>query len=96
MEALRQGGRDAHSEPMSEVRALLTELSRSRARQGFTPSETALGILTLKQCSPPSLDRFRELVLKAPADPELLCDHLLTTSGENKEDDMAIVTATLS
>lgn len=31
-----------------ELRAVLAELSRSRARRGFTPSETALGIFSLK------------------------------------------------
>lgn len=33
---------------LGEVRAALAELSRSRARNGFTPSETALGIFSLK------------------------------------------------
>jgi rsbT co-antagonist protein RsbR len=33
---------------LGELRATLDELSRSRARNGFTPSETALGILSLK------------------------------------------------
>ncbi len=31
-----------------ELRAVLAELSRSRARNGFTPSETALGMFSLK------------------------------------------------
>jgi rsbT co-antagonist protein RsbR len=31
-----------------ELRAVLAELSRSRARRGFTPGETALGIFSLK------------------------------------------------
>jgi rsbT co-antagonist protein RsbR len=33
----------------TELRAALDELSRSRARGGFTPSETALGIFALKE-----------------------------------------------
>jgi rsbT co-antagonist protein RsbR len=33
---------------LGELRATLAELSRSRARNGFTPSETALGIFSLK------------------------------------------------
>jgi rsbT co-antagonist protein RsbR len=53
--ALGQGAQDAHSEHMSEVRALLTELSRSRARQGFTPSETATSIFALKRVLEPVL-----------------------------------------
>jgi rsbT co-antagonist protein RsbR len=32
-----------------ELRASLDELSRSRARDGFTPSETALGVFSLKE-----------------------------------------------
>jgi rsbT co-antagonist protein RsbR len=31
-----------------ELRAVLAELSRSRARRGFSPSETALGVFSLK------------------------------------------------
>ena len=33
---------------LGELRAALAELSRSRARNGFTPSETALGVFALK------------------------------------------------
>jgi rsbT co-antagonist protein RsbR len=39
-------GADEHA--AGELRATLDELSRSRARNGFTPSETALGVFTLK------------------------------------------------
>src|ERR1700760_4993303 len=38
----------ADTEAVGELRAALAELSRSRARNGFTPSETALGIFALK------------------------------------------------
>ncbi len=38
----------ADEQALGELRAALAELSRSRARNGFTPSETALGILSLK------------------------------------------------
>jgi len=38
----------AGEQAMGELRAALTELSRSRARNGFTPSETALGMFALK------------------------------------------------
>jgi rsbT co-antagonist protein RsbR len=37
---------DEHA--MGELRAALDELSRSRARNGFTPSETALGVFAAK------------------------------------------------
>ena len=38
----------ADEEASGELRAALTELSRSRARNGFTPSETALAVFSLK------------------------------------------------
>ncbi|HEV2638632.1 MAG TPA: RsbRD N-terminal domain-containing protein [Actinocrinis sp.] len=37
-----RGDLDAHGEAFAEARALLTELSRTRARQGFSPTETAI------------------------------------------------------
>ncbi|AZS88734.1 STAS domain-containing protein [Streptomyces griseoviridis] len=55
VEALRQGATDVHAEQMSEVRALLTELSRNRARQGFSPSETAVSVFALKGILEPAL-----------------------------------------
>ncbi|MER5766159.1 STAS domain-containing protein [Streptomyces sp. NPDC001985] len=55
VEALRAGARDALGEELSELRALLTELSRNRARQGFTPSETALSVFALKRVLEPVL-----------------------------------------
>ncbi len=39
-------GADEHA--AGELRAVLAELSRSRARNGFTPSETALSVFSLK------------------------------------------------
>jgi rsbT co-antagonist protein RsbR len=39
-------GTDEHA--AGELTAVLTELSRSRARNGFTPRETALGVFALK------------------------------------------------
>ncbi|MFF2699626.1 STAS domain-containing protein [Streptomyces cyaneofuscatus] len=55
VEALASGGEDARGDNLSETRALLTELSRNRARQGFTPSETAIGVLALKKALEPAL-----------------------------------------
>ena len=40
-------GADEHAD--GELRAALDELSRARARDGFTPSETALGVFALKE-----------------------------------------------
>ncbi|MEU6444198.1 STAS domain-containing protein [Streptomyces sp. NPDC047046] len=47
--ALRAGSLDHRAEPYTEVRGLLVELSRNRARQGFTPTETALGVFLFKE-----------------------------------------------
>jgi rsbT co-antagonist protein RsbR len=38
----------ADEEASGELRATLTELSRARARNGFTPSETALAVFSIK------------------------------------------------
>nr|WP_235002222.1 STAS domain-containing protein [Actinacidiphila paucisporea] len=53
--ALGRGSLDARGEAFGEVRALLTELSRNRARQGFSPVETAVGVFALKEVLEPSL-----------------------------------------
>src|ERR1700691_4865454 len=49
----------ADEQAYGELRAALAELSRSRARNGFTPTETALGVFSLK-------DAVYELVADAP------------------------------
>jgi|GEM_PF-405787 len=46
-EALRQSFGD--SSDLSDLRGLLSELSRNRARQGFTPTETATLVFGLKE-----------------------------------------------
>ncbi|GAA0942963.1 STAS domain-containing protein [Actinocorallia libanotica] len=76
VEALRQGAADVHAEQMSEVRALLTELSRSRARQGFTPSETAVSIFSLKRVLEPVLRDGTAEEVKAYVRLGLLLDEL--------------------
>jgi rsbT co-antagonist protein RsbR len=57
-------GTDEHA--TGELRAALTELSQSRARNGFTPSETALAVFSLK-------DAVYELVIGAA---ELIPEYL--------------------
>jgi rsbT co-antagonist protein RsbR len=42
--------------PAAELRAVLAELSRSRARQGFTPTETATSVYALKDALSEVLD----------------------------------------
>ncbi|MER5779055.1 STAS domain-containing protein [Streptomyces sp. NPDC002039] len=53
--ALGSGSLDGRGEAFGEVRALLTELSRARARQGFSPTETAVSVFALKEALEPSL-----------------------------------------
>jgi rsbT co-antagonist protein RsbR len=43
------GGTDVSSSAWDALRTQLSELSRSRASQGFTPTETAIFVLSLKQ-----------------------------------------------
>lgn len=48
IDGLTQGSLDAASESYDGARSLLAELSRTRARQGFTPRETAVAVFGLK------------------------------------------------
>ncbi|MFC1414297.1 STAS domain-containing protein [Streptacidiphilus sp. N1-12] len=50
-------GLDAHGDEFAEVRALLAELSRTRARQGFSPTETAVSVFALKRALEPVLSQ---------------------------------------
>jgi rsbT co-antagonist protein RsbR len=47
--ALESGTEDINTTPWKDVRQLLEDISASRARQGFTPSETATFVFSLKQ-----------------------------------------------
>jgi rsbT co-antagonist protein RsbR len=58
----------------SEARAFLEDLSRTRARQGFSPSETATFVFSLKQ---PLFARLRQ---ELGRDPEALGDELWNAS----------------
>jgi rsbT co-antagonist protein RsbR len=48
-EGFEAGGSDADSAEFAGLRDLLTDISRSRALQGFAPRETALFVFSLKQ-----------------------------------------------
>jgi rsbT co-antagonist protein RsbR len=48
-------------EAYADVRGLLAELSRTRARQGFTPTETAVGVFGLKEAAIGLLDEKQDL-----------------------------------
>ncbi|MET9221506.1 STAS domain-containing protein [Streptomyces sp. NPDC088197] len=54
--ALGSGSVDGHDEAFGEVRALLTELSRNRAMQGFAPTETAVSVFALREVLAPALE----------------------------------------
>ncbi|BBC93358.1 STAS domain-containing protein [Streptomyces griseofuscus] len=55
LKAISIGGLDGRGEHFGEARSLLIELSRNRARQGFTPTETARSVFALKEVLEPSL-----------------------------------------
>ena len=55
--AIRNGNVDLMASEWTEVRDMLSELSRTRAQQGFTPSQTAMFIFSLKQ---PVFERLRQ------------------------------------
>ncbi|MGW4724313.1 STAS domain-containing protein [Streptomyces sp. S1] len=54
-DAVAKGGLAGRGDRFAVVRSLLVELSRTRARQGFTPTETAVGVFALKEVLEPFL-----------------------------------------
>ena len=48
-DAARSGSTDIHSPAWADVREMLEDLSMSRAQQGFSPSETAMFVFSLKE-----------------------------------------------
>lgn len=62
IEALASGETDTQNAPWDGVREFLGDLSRSRARQGFTPSETAVFVFSLKE---PLFRRMRAAIKDA-------------------------------
>ncbi|HEX6912234.1 MAG TPA: STAS domain-containing protein [Longimicrobium sp.] len=71
--ALHDGGTEVAGTEWEPVRDLLASVSRSRAIQGFTPTETATFVFSLKQ---PLFTRLRERV----ADPDELADATWTAT----------------
>jgi rsbT co-antagonist protein RsbR len=55
-EALREGADDVMDPSWAKVREMLSEIARSRAVQGFSPTETAMFILSMKR---PLFERLR-------------------------------------
>ncbi len=74
LRALDSGGDDIHAEAWSDLRHLISELSASRARQGFSPSETAMFVFSLKQAL---FERLRESL---GGDPERFAEETWRTT----------------
>ena len=73
--ALRSdGSHDVSSAAWSETRELIGELSRSRANAGYSPSETAMFVLSLKR---PLFDRLRSEI---GGDADALADEVWHTT----------------
>lgn len=48
VDSVKQGSLDAAGPAYDELRAMLTEYSRTRARQGYTPAQTATAVFALR------------------------------------------------
>ncbi|HVR97095.1 MAG TPA: STAS domain-containing protein [Thermoanaerobaculia bacterium] len=72
--ALADGSRNTQGPEWQPVRDLLSELSRSRARQGSSPAETATFVFSLKQ---PLFERFRQ---ELADDGNALADEIWSTT----------------
>lgn len=73
-EALRLGTIDLTRDDRTGIKDLLAELSRQRALQGFTPSETATFVLSLKQAI------FKCLNHEMEKDPKHLVENIWLTT----------------
>jgi rsbT co-antagonist protein RsbR len=62
-EGLQSGDSDVNGPQWAHLREMLSSLSRSRARQGFTPGETAVFVFSFKQ---PLFARLRTELAKEP------------------------------
>jgi rsbT co-antagonist protein RsbR len=60
-DGLARGGSDASNDAYGPVKDMLRELSRSRALQGFSPTETATFVFSLKQPLFTALNRDKDL-----------------------------------
>ncbi|GII97921.1 rsbT co-antagonist protein RsbR [Sediminihabitans luteus] len=49
VEGLQRGGERIGDEPFDQLRGILSDVSSARARLGFTPRETAVGVFALKE-----------------------------------------------
>ncbi len=85
---LDQAGFDAQSPAFDEMRAMLAELSRSRARAGFTPSETAVAVFALKDAVLSAFDANSAAYSEFPAFSRFIDDlglHTFETFAQTRE-----------
>ncbi len=73
-QALGSGTADVQSPAWSNVRQLLEDISVSRAQQGFSPSETAVFIFSLKETL------FEQLNTEIAKDPKVLAAAIIDTN----------------
>jgi rsbT co-antagonist protein RsbR len=73
-QASQNGSEDIESPVWKPVKEILSDVSASRAKQGFSPSETAMFVFSLKQ---PLFDRMRKEFGK---DPQTLADSIWSLS----------------
>ena len=73
-DASEAAGNNTHSPAWAATKDMLNEISRSRAQQGFTPSETASFVFSLKR---PLFDRLRT---EFASDPQELTSALWSTT----------------
>jgi rsbT co-antagonist protein RsbR len=96
-EGFEAGASDADSAEFAEVREMLSEISRSRALQGFTPRETAVFVFSLKQPLFEAFDRHggadNAVKLQVSWSMGLLLDRLglVTVEAHQKARDQLIV-----
>ena len=74
IEALGAGASDVATAGWSKVRDMLTEMSAARARQGYSPADTAMLVFSLKQ---PIFARLRKEFI---SDAQKLADHTWTAT----------------
>ena len=74
-EGLRAGGQNIKSSAWDPTRHFLTELSASRAKQGFSPTETATFIFSLKR------PLFERIQANFASDPQLLGKEMWTVTA---------------
>lgn len=89
---LRDERLDAASSDFDELRALLAEYSRSRARQGFSPSETAVAVFALKDAVFSILQEDQEAYADFPAFSRFIDDLGLVTIEAYAQAREAIIT----